>query len=292
MNIVFVSMTPLAGAPFETMKCLNKYSNGELKVRWITNTDRYSGSRVFPHDLLWGENRKECEQFLREADVIHIQNQMPSDIVSFLEGKGVLAQFHSCPRQPSVDNIMKFTKHLYTISQPMQMRAFKELPNLPNMMDPEEHTPEISTREKIRVVFAPTNDWVSRSLGSKGKDDIIPMLRRLSNKCEPIIFSDLEYYENLKLKQSGDILIDDVVNNTFNKTAIEGCCFGLAVISGSAGGGWIPSDLYLLEKTLLNLLEPENLKFAKELSRNWIMTEYHPKNLVQLYCQAYSRVLK
>jgi hypothetical protein len=285
-------MTPLAGAPYETMKCLNKYSNGNLTIRWIANTDRYSGTRIFPRDLLWGGNREECENLLRSADVIHIQNQIPNDMLPLISNKRLLAQFHSCPRHPSVDTIMKLTPHCYTISQPMQMKAFHDLPHLPNMMDPEEFVPAKTDNPKPRLVFAPTNDWVSRALGSKGKDDVIPILNRLKNRAEIEIFSNLEYYSNLEIKRGADILIDDVINGTFNKTAIEGCCFGLAVVSGSEGGGWIPSDIYMLEKTLLNLLDGTNLNAAKKHSRDWIMTKYHPRYLTNLYCQAYEKVLQ
>ncbi len=117
-------------------------------------------------------------------------------------------------------------------------------------------------------------------------------MNRLRIRADIEIFSELEYYKNLEVKRGADILIDDVVNNTFNKTAIEGCCFGLAVVSSSEGGGWVVSDIPMLEHTLLNLLDRKNLEAAKEFSRNWVLTKYHPRDLTNLYCQAYEKILQ
>lgn len=295
INVAMVSCTPLAGAPLETAKCLNKYASGRLNVRWIADSVAYGDGRRFPKDLLLGEDRAEALDVLEQADIIHIQNAHFSEVEKYFStGKRIIAQFHSCPKLPTVGRYLQITPHCFTLNQPMQVREFPHLPQLPNLMDPEEYTPlePRPIRSKPRILFAPTNDRNKFTVGSKGRAEILPMLESVREFFDVEVFSNLPYVQNLERKRQADILIDDVVNGTFNKTALEGCCFGLATITGSAFPGWLQANLGTLRETLLNLRDPENLLAVQKLGREWITEDYHPRKMADLYLQAYEKVLR
>ena len=287
MRVVMLSKTPLAGAPWEIMKCLNKYT--DIKVRWISLKDRYRDGRVFPKDLIWGTNGTECLKAIREADVIHIHNE-PFVHHNFY-GKPVVAQFHSVPIRPTYNILSKKTRHNYTIMQPMQMREYK-LPVLPNMIDVEEYLPINRDSERLKIVFAPTNTRKIGMIASKGMDEITKLLSQFNDKADIDIFRGVSYLDNLKRKQNSDILIDDVVGDTFHRTTLEGCCFGVAVITGSEYGDWITTDFNGLKRTLLDLIDNrEKLMDAKQKCRKWVEENWHPKDLCRYYVDAYAKAL-
>jgi hypothetical protein len=199
----------------------------------------------------------------------------------------------------------KKTKHVYTIDQPLQLREYK-VAALPNLMDPEEYVPiheSLRIKDTKTVVFAPTNKWPASRPGSKGDNEVINILKKYTNGVviedgNPIRFrfdyySNLPYKENLKRKQYADIIIDDVVNETFHKTTIEGCCFGAAVLTNYNTGGWVKTNLSTLEVNLKLLLKDDDiLSEIRTRCREWAETTWHPKNQVQRYVDAYSKVLE
>lgn len=292
IKVAMVSSTALAGAPLETMKCLNKYASGDLSVRWIAGRTSYGDGRVFPKDLLWHEDRGAALSVLRDADVIHIQNGYQIGMEPYFSDKRILCQWHSVPQQAAFYQFKDVCRHQYTIMQPMQMGVYHELKPLPNMMDPEEYRPIERHNPMPMVVFAPTNDWPVKMPGSKGKAEVEHILR-VQTGFDKTVFNRDHYEYNLVRKSQGDILIDDVVAPSFHKTTIEGCCFGLAVITGAPNQKWVQADLSTLPESLFKLVhEPEYLAMVKESCRNFVETDYHPKNLVGMYLEAYKRCLE
>lgn len=290
INVVMVSKTPLACAPYENMKCINKYSS-EVKVRWIALKTNYNDGRSFPSDIIYQKNSNLCYEILKQADIIHVQNDI-FDFGSLLHGKRFLVQFHSVPVRANVEELKKLSKHQYTISQPLQQLHFKDLPSLPNMLDPEEYKVVNVNTKKLNVVFAPTNKYDSRIAGSKGYNDIMPILHNLRGKINIDVFNNLEYVDNLNHKRNADIIIDDVINNTWHRTSLEGCCFGKAVLTNCNLPGFVKTNIDNLDSNIRTLyLHRDLLEEYKIKSRKWITEYWHPKNLVQQYVDAYKKVL-
>jgi len=291
MKIVMVSKTALAGAPYETMKCLNKYSG--LRVRWIAIKTEYSDGRSFPCDLLWMRDRAQCLRELREADVVHIHNEPCPWIMEWIKNKRILVQFHSCPRRNNYPELRRITNHCYTLNQPMQRKVYAGLDPLPNLLDPEEYRPaEKRNAGRPVIVFAPTNTWKSTQLGSKASVEVKGVLSRLHRLASIDIFSNLDYQENLKRKQRADIIIDDIVGETFHKTSLEGACFGTAVLTSYDYSGFMFTRLENLERNLVELLSNrERLRLYQDLSRKWIVGEWNPKNMCGVYVSAYRKVI-
>lgn len=285
MNVVMLSKTPLAGAPYENAKCINKYSNGEVSVRWVSLKDRYLDGRIFPSDLIYGA--PEADQAIASADIFHVHNEPFPGLETFRGGRKVLVQLHSCPLRATLNQMLALSQHRYTISQPMQLRAY-QLPGLPNMLDPEEYLPLDEKRTKPRIVFAPTNEWSVNMVGSKGSNEVKVILAEFQNEFEIEFMNKMPYVLNLDVKRHSDILIDDVVGNTFHRTSLEGCCFGLAVLSSTNEGGWIFATLQNLREVLTKLArEKRFLEESRRRSRQWLTTAWHPRNLVWQYVDAY-----
>ena len=137
MKILFVSRMPLAGAPWETMKCLRKYT--DLDVKWACMHDRYPDGRIFPTDIVVPFNNQEAfYQTIRESDIVHIQNDHFLKDDRVLQGKKIICQFHSVPKRSTIyDLYKKYNGVYYTVRQPWLEREYPDLPSLPNMMDVE-----------------------------------------------------------------------------------------------------------------------------------------------------------
>jgi len=284
-----LSNTPLAASPYEAMKCLNKYTN--LQVRWISIKNGYGDGRDFPSDLIFDTNREECMKVLQESDIIHLHNDIFRDkeVMEIVKRKKTIIQMHSIPIRPSMKEIRVLGKKLYTISQPLQESLYN-LPSLPNLIDPEEYTPMEKNNERIKIIFAPTNSWPIKRDGSKGQVEVVSILNNFKNRAEVEVFSNLNYEDNLARKRQGDILIDDVARDTFHRTTLEGCCFGLAVLSGGEGG-WLRTGLHNLASNLNKLLDDEKyLISCKKKCRDWVVNCWNPKILCKKYIEAYNSI--
>lgn len=293
MKVVHLSRTPLAGAPYELVKNLRKYAN--LDVKWVALRDRYRDGRVFPSELLWSNDRQKCLKAISESDIVHIHNESFPVPEALIKRKGIIVQYHSVPKRIDIyGDLKQLVSHKYTLLQPLQQREYGGLPGLPNLIDPEEYEPvKFRSWDKVRVTFAPTNFWPRHLKGSKAVEEVKAILDSISDIAEVRVFSDLAYGKNLKMKMHSDIIIDDVIGTTFHRTSLEGSCFGLAVLTSYKTSGWIRVDLSNLKETLCRLItNKEELERQKKLSREWVLKEWHPKNMVNYYVDAYEKVLK
>lgn len=293
MKVLFVSRLPVAGAPYETMKCLRKYS--DIEVNWMCMRNKYPDGRVFPSDIIYDQCNQKHRDLLDNCDIIHIQNDHMLD-EQLLRRKNVIVEFHCVPRRLTYEIYKKYNATYFTVDQPWLEKEYPELRSLPNLMDVEEYVPEIREQRQVhKIAFAPTNSWTTDKIGSRAKKEIVDMLQRLSK--DGLISFDLiegsKYESNLRRKREADILIDDVVNNTWHKTSLEGCCFGLSVVTSWQSDAFVYSDLKSLENTLKELCQDrQKLANSKEKSREWVVSKRHPKDLVQIYQDAYKQVLK
>jgi hypothetical protein len=282
----------VAGAPWETMKCLRKYAG--LDVRWICQHNTYGDGRVFPYDILYNINTKdECYKLISEADVVHMHVDHPFEDESILLGKKMVIQHHSVPKRGTYHYYKKFGGVYYTVRQPWLEREYPDLPTLPNLMDIEEYKPINRQNEKPKVVFAPSNNWPMEQVGTRAKASVDSILRSFGNSIVVESYMGVPYLRNLEIKRQSDILIDDVVNDTFHKTTLEGCCFGLAVITSWKSLGWHHSNLSSLPDTLRELVENrKKLEASQHKSREWILNEWHPEKLSQAYVDVYSKLME
>lgn len=291
MNICIYSKTPLAAAPWELYKALKKYTLHNIEL--INEKNRYRDGRSFPYSLLWASNNGAAKRVLAEADLWHIHNYLPYDIIEYRAHQKVMAQFHSLPRLGNWQQLMKFADKSYTITQPLQEKEY-QLPSLPNIIDPDEYLP-MKRQKKIKIAFAPTSRAPIGHQNSKGYEEV----KRVLNKIATIRDIDIEwiegipYIENLALKRESHILIDDVVTGNWHRTTLEGACFGCAVLNRVRKVPFVFASHQTLEERLLWLIDnPYVLKDFQERIRLWILQEWHAMDLIKPYVKAYEEALK
>ena len=291
MKICIYSKTPLAAAPWELYKALKKYTLHEVNL--INEKSRYRDGRSFPYSLLWGSNNGAAKEALANADLWHIHNYLPYEIVEYRAHQKIMAQFHSLPRLGNWKQLMDWADKSYTIKQPMQEKEYR-LPSLPNIIDPDEYLPK-KRPNKIQIAFAPTTRAAIGNVNSKGYEEVKKVLNKIASIRNVTIawIEGIPYIENLAIKRDSHILIDDVVTGNWHRTTLEGACFGCAVVNRVRKVPFVFATHRTLEERLLWLIDnPYVLKDFQERMRLWILQEWHAMDLIKPYVAAYEEMLK
>jgi len=252
----------------------------------------YNDGRVFPHSLLWHSDNGYCKEALLKGDVWHIHNYLSGPLTTLKRQQGIIAQFHSLPRLGNWAQLMKFADKCYTINQPLHEKEYG-LPSLPNMIDPDEYYP-IKKNLKISIAFAPTTRLAVGSLNSKGYHEVKKVLDRVATKrdIEIIWIEGKPYTQNLRMKARSHILIDDVVTGNWHRTSLEGACFGCVVLNKVQKEPFIYANLKTLEERLLWLIDnPKTIERIGEMSRLWVLQNWHPVECVKKYVKAYQEFI-
>ena len=288
-KICLFSRTPLAAAPWELFKALRKYT--DLDVSYINKTNRYADGRYFPFHLLISESNGACRKALQGAEILHVHNYWFPLLDDFREGRKVVAQFHSIPRQLNWAELMENADICYTIQQPLHIAEY-HLPGLPNLIDPDEYKP-IRRPGKIKIAFAPSSRAPISSPQSKGYFEVAQILKEVAAERDvEILWIERQAYEtNLKTKQNAHILIDDVVTGNWHRTSLEGCCFASAVLNKNKMVPFVYANLKNLKSILFNLIDnPAVLQEAQDRARFWVLTKWHPIEQVKIYENVYRKV--
>lgn len=299
MKLVIYAHTPIAGAPWNQYLCLKKYAPSNIQVRFIQQRVQYKDGRSFPKDLLLSD--PSARKVLREADVVHIHNYLPSEVRSLINPRKqrVIGTLHSVPRQGNWAEMMKFCSKTFCIRQPMQMREYTDFETLPNLFDIWAYKPvaEKTYDGTVNIVYCPTNKHADNVLASKGYHTVMPLLatiqkERGENVVKLISFTNTEYLTNLRLKSEGHITIDDICGATFHLTSLEGCCTQQAVLTSCPKEWGFPFTYTTLsnikEKIDYFLDNRDKLAYAARNTRQWVEQNWNPQVQVAEYINAYS----
>ena len=290
MKIAIFSRTPLAASPWELYKALKKYTLFDVTL--VNQIYRYQDGRAFPYDLLLHSRNGTALTALKTADVLHVHNYWTRELDGIGKKPAILAQFHSLPRLGNWKVLMDKADISFTIRQPGQEKEY-EIPGLPNLIDPHEYFP-VRRSEKIRIAFAPTTKRPPGSPDSKGYYEVKNILAAVASErdIEIVWIEGRPYEENLKLKQSAHILIDDVVTGNWHRTSLEGACFGCAIINKVQKIPFVYANLKTLKDRLFWLIDdPVMLRDMQEQARLWVLQEWHAMDLVKEYSRAYRRLV-
>lgn len=294
MKVVIFARLPIAGAPYQQYRCLQKYT--PLDVRFVQVSTKYTDGRTFPKDVLLRE--PESPQLVRSADVVHIHNYLPAALRSLLDRRRqrIIATFHSVPRLGNWRELMQFAHVNYCIRQPMQMHEYIGLQSLPNLFDIWDYQSVLKVyTEKIILVYCPTNRLLSHVPGSKGYVEVMAVLKQLQTDYQDHIdvmsHSTLPYAENLERKRLGHITIDDVIGHTFHLTSLEACSTSQVVLTSVPQDGNYPF-LYTTARSLYDnvaylLAHREELQARALASRVWVEQNWNPMLMVSEYLTAY-----
>jgi len=158
-------------------------------------------------------------------------------------------------------------------------------------------SPDFYVSDKIRICHSPTNRYY------KGSETIIPICEMIANEnknVEFILIENQPYNETLKIKQSCDILVDQVHNRGgwgYGMNSIEALSLGLCCVTELVDEyvEFIPDHPFInvTGDTLREILEvlldnPDQILEHKKRSREWVIKYHDLHNTVDVLYGYYS----
>jgi len=321
MLAVHFSLTSLAGAPVRLVSALNKYT--DIKARLVTLNPVIRGM-VFEQDLVWRDDQKAALELLDSADIIHLHNyfrldanQFSIDFSSYLKrGVKVVRQFHTSPYTLAkrggfeVETIVDDPLPQLVISQ-FHERYYPHARLVPNIVgNINKRPPPARSDDIIRIAYTPSNqNPTTRRWDNKGfyeTECILDTLQEKYSQVEVIIAKGIPYSECLAIKQSADIVIDEVVTGSFHLSGLESLAMGIPTIAyldqrtietvikitGAKKLPWINCNLLTLEVMLTRLIEDAELRQCiGDFSSAWMNKYWTDKQNLVFYTAAYNDLL-
>lgn len=324
MNVVFISCSPLAGAPIRIVNALNKYA--DIHARLIDLNPNCYGARVFPEDLIWEKDKEECLELISKADILHFHhffdvesdnNPFKINFKKLAPNTKIIRHFHTDLEQIAIWMDIPVSVFLNDPYPKLVIPHYPErtlldafvVPNIIPIND-EILTPK-ETQNKIQKVFfsASSNGsmWDVR-WNTKGLPEVADKfkhLQHIENFCFELV-QNTPYMECQKLKQDCDIIIGDTTSGSYHLTDLE------ALSQGKPTFSYLDNRSQMV---LQNLLQCEDLPFInsrleeidlpflevlrnKELqkeigafSRTWIEKYYNEEKLIKFFIEAYEKAL-
>lgn len=305
IKVVQLARIPCANSGYHLSNLINQYSNS-FESRYILGSEyskKYSDTvpyRKFPYDLFWQTQKEECIKIIKEADIVHIHHGFWGDteeIKELIKDKVVITTIYDLSL---FDNIAYFNRKkaistlLTIVDQPQQKKIFKKISDyylpLVNMFFNCNCT---KNNEYPLIVYAPTNRLPISNGSSKGYKEVLKIINRLRAKGYKFNFDLIEgvpYEENLIRKQKADIIIDDIVHETYHNSSIEAACFGAVAITNynSLDYPFFKTNLRNLDHNLIKLItNPSILKEEQQKMLEWRDNIYRPEKLLKIYEETY-----
>ena len=322
MKIVHLTENPIAGAPLNLSRCLNKYQGSRVSSRHIAQSDR-NENRIFGQDIIIDSTPyHELRQVLEQADVIHFHNfyknqhlfRKHPDLWEVVMGKKRVWQVHS---QRSISWV-RLTDALedphmkkLVIGQ-YHPREWPECEVVPNIIDiwDERLMPDWSVKnEKPRVVYSPSRinctGWDNKSY-----TEVLPALQELVDAqiITAEVIHDTPYDECLSRRKKADIGIDEISTGSYHLTSLENLSLGLVTIAGldriqirtlcdlvgclEESLPWVIANPKNLEGKILETITDKNerLHLKRTRSRDWMMKYWDPGITTRRFVDIYERM--
>lgn len=335
MLVLHIACTPLAGAPIRIVNSINKYST-KYKSRLITlsNDSITYKKRTYPEDIIYDKNNNKCISLIRNADILHFHHFFNIDSIEnpfkinfklnskseckfirhFHTNLDTIASWH--PNNLHIKDTITNDKLPKIVIPHGPERHFLDATILPNIIPNNEklYLPVNNTsvnKKKPTIFFSTTSDKsaFSERWETKAKPEVIKILNKIQKLgiCNLQIVEDIPYEKCLKIKQSCDIVIGDVVTGSYHLTELEALSMGKCVICYLDGRTistlfnlancktlpFINSNLECLQNTLEYLCTNQMLcnQIGKQ-SRKWIENYYDEKKMVNMYIEYYNKVIE
>jgi hypothetical protein len=309
--VLQISGIPCANRPYLTAQLLNKYSS-KYTSRHILGS-QYSKThndipyREFPVDLLLKQDYDEIIKLIKQASIIHIHHRADKAILSHIPSSCKVVYTVSninsskivkdIPENTILESLIRKISHIITVTdQPIQKQVYSYLtsrtvPLVPCLMDK-----VTRNNKKPLIIFAPTNQK-SDVLVSKGYYRVLGVVYKLLLSGYIFDFDLIEgipYQENIHRKQMADIVIDDIINEEFHNSSIEGGILKSAVLTNYSDSKYpfIKTTIDTLEGNLIRLITDKvYLRHEQEKMKVWAETIYNPEIICKEYENLYADVL-
>ena len=312
MNIIHLSITPLAGAPIRLVKALNKYT--DLNCNLIVFEPDAYGNRTFPNDLIWEDDKDSCIELIQKADILHFHHAI-HDVQKFILeldletecNAKILRQHHSAP----FDLRCKRSQRPEIVIPHYPERYFPNARIVPNIIDENMLMPYIDTQSKSEYdfVFAPSySDTFAYDArwSTKAAPETIQILTK-DDALKVAIVRDMPFSHAIEMKSKARIVIDDTVTGSIHQGALEAACMGKATIchldarmryvfKKMTGAKKLPFILSPLERlkettTLYHNASDEKIATIGREAQEWMQKFYSPKKMVNFYLSCYKDLL-
>lgn len=229
------------------------------------------------------------EYGLLEYDIIHLdwglEFYRDGRFVKRLQkaGKPIVCTYHGQDlRTRGVIPAINKASNLNVTSELDLLKKHPDIQYLFLPFDTKQHLPTFKTKDTIRICHSPTNRYY------KGSETIIPICEKLAERknVEFVLIENMPHDETQKIKQSCDILIDQIHNRGgwgYGMNSVEAMSMGLCCVTELVNEyiEFIPDHPFVnvngnnLKKTLEGLVtNPGKIMEHRIKSREWII-KYH-----------------
>lgn len=322
INIVFISVTPLAGAPIRIADALNKFTQYNCRVI-VLKPDCY-GTRAFPGDLTFG---KEALDLIADADILQFFHFM--DLESENNPFGI--NFKKTAKKSAkfvrrFDSDLEFTSKYSRVAPSAIIndpypkiviphypeRTFLDAFVAPNIIpiNDEILLPQDCSNKRPKVFFSassPHSMWKER-WNTKGVPEVSARFKSLKRKADFDfqLIQNTPYEQCQKIKRESDIVIGDTTSGSFHLTDFEALSQGKPTFTYADNRSqmvlqsllkcddlpFVNARLEEIDLPFLELVKDEKLcKEIGSFSRQWIEKYYSDRDLVRFYVEAYTRLL-
>lgn len=312
--ILHISSIPCANRPYNTAKLIEmystKYSAHHILCSQYGRSNPDIPYREFPIDLSWEQNKSYCIELLNKAKIIHIHHNTTKEIRKFIPNNVPIIWTVSNLSQSLNLNNNTYNQHyntyikslanlITTTEEPLQKEAYFYLTNvcLP-LIAPFYHKPLLKDNEIPVVVYAPTNrvNYRNNKFVSKGYQDVLSIIDKIKSCCDFDfhLVEGMPYEENINIKKMADIIIDDVISETFHNSTIEAIYFNAVPLTNFSNSNFpaIKTNINNLEDNLCKLLKHRAyLETQKRNILEWKKKYYQPEQLLEKYEFLYDYIL-
>jgi glycosyltransferase involved in cell wall biosynthesis len=246
-------------------------------------------------DWLWSfKVEKAIEEYgLLEYDIIHLdwglEFYRDCRFVKRLKkaGKPIVCTYHGQDLRtrgviPAIDK----ASNLNVTSELDLLKKHPDIQYLFLPFDTKQHQPSFKMNETIRICHSPTNRYY------KGSETIIPICEKLAERenVEFVLIENMPHATTQKIKQSCDILIDQIHNRGgwgYGMNSVEALSMGLCCVTELVDEyvDFIPDHPFvnvngdnlkeMLEELVIN---PEKIMEHRKKGREWIIKDHDIRN--------------
>jgi hypothetical protein len=320
--VVHVSRTPLVGAPGKLVSALNRFTSFQASL--IVGQDYPSplaglflDAALLPSGK--GPLAARCRQLLREADLIHVHNDLNDDLKAMVQTEArsecrFVYQAHS----PLREGPLYFDRapHLgldFSAQLAIPHHAHRFFPQhelVPNVVMLDPGVRPILRGERPRVLFSPSHDRTGQRWGDKVSKPLGRVLTGLHalGLAEVIEVRGMAPHALAELRRSTHLTIDEIVTGAYHQVSLEGLATGNVVVNDA-------DDFSLMafqaaceidenppfyrtceqqagDRLLSLLLDVGSIARLQQDSYDFFMAYLRPERLIGRFARIYERVLQ
>ena len=304
ITVAHYKETPIAWAPDEIVKCINKYSKKYNAVLVSPNESAMAPEdQSTTSDLVPVVTKAELANY----DLVHFHNKfIPT-------AKPKLMQYHSIPAFTHTN----FPGPKAVIAQfHALLLEYKNCMLVRNIVDINDdlfvkNSPSRNPGE-IRIGFSPSTVLPKgdRSVASKGYYETVDILNKLRNMHPRVsvdVIRDVHLRDCMARKSYCNILIDECVTSSYHRCALEALALGSVSICSLSqeisklfqkvsGSPTVPFENVFIEKLLDRLVElvrsgADTINVKGKKNKEWMRQYWNPETIVNEFENIYDGIL-